>query len=82
MEITEQDKKRRTDAWENINEGYCPPMSADDHRAKADEHDKRANELLSGEKKDSHIIAARAFRKAAGAIDAANQSSKQAVALD
>ena len=76
-----ESQDRRNAAFATIKEGYHPPMSADDHRNKANEHDKRADELLSGEKKDSNLIAAKSHRAAATAIDQANRSSAKAEAL-
>ncbi len=68
-------------ALQNINEaGY--PMSASDHRAKADAHDAKADELKDGVKKESHQVAARANNRAADAIDKANLATKKAEAFD
>ncbi|MGA9158286.1 MAG: hypothetical protein WB249_15970 [Candidatus Sulfotelmatobacter sp.] len=86
MQFTEEEKKEWgiKDGMENITEGlgYCPPMTAAEHRAKADDHDKKADELLSGDKKDAHLIAARAHNAAADAIEKADLSTKKAEAFD
>jgi|SRR5271168_2241898 len=58
------------------------PLSADDHRAKAKEHQAKADELKAGEKKDAHAAAAKAHNDAADAIDTANESSAKAALLD
>lgn len=83
--ITEQHDgyKQLGKGFERIVESYSGfAMSAADHRAKADQHDARADELVSGEKRDAYTIAARNHRKAADAIDKANQSSAKADCLD
>lgn len=79
--LVKDSRARSRRALENIREGYCPAMTADDHRAKATEHDKRADELLSGDKRDSHLVAARAHNRAADAIDKAHQSARKAEAF-
>jgi len=50
-------------------------------RRQAEAHDKRADEMVSGDKKDNHIVAARNNRKAAAAIEQAEQSTRKAEAL-
>ncbi|SPF31613.1 hypothetical protein SBA1_100069 [Candidatus Sulfotelmatobacter kueseliae] len=89
MEITEVDPKLideskaiKTKALENINEAFDPGWSSDQHRAKAREHDLKADKLVSGDEKDSHITASRAHNRAADAIDAATKASAKCAALD
>jgi len=56
---------------------YEPAWGADDHRAQAAKHDRKADGLVSGEAKDSHITAANAHRKAGDLIDKANRASRK-----
>ena len=56
---------------------FTPSRTSDDWRGKADEHDRKADQLVSGEAKDNHISAARACRDAATKIDKANRSTRK-----
>ena len=81
-QITEQDKQRRTGAWEHIKEGYIPPMTPTDYRSAADKHGRKADQLVSGDAKDSHIVAEKKHNQAGDAIDAAHLATRKAEAFD
>jgi hypothetical protein len=80
--ITEVDKHNGGN-FDQILESYSgSPRTASDFRAIANEHERKADGLVSGEKKDSHLAARLANNKAADCIDAANKSSAKAALLD
>ena len=58
------------------------PMTASDFRTKADKHSRIADDLKSGDKKDSHNIACIKCNRAANLIDAAHLASRKAEAFD
>lgn len=60
---------------DNVKEGYCPPMTADEHEGKAAVHQSKADELKAGEKKDANQQAADDHNDAAEAIRKAHKSS-------
>ncbi len=77
-----ESQKIREAALANVKEGYNPPMSADDHRNTAKRLSDKADELLSGDKKDSFITASQAHARAADAIETAHKSSAKVEALE
>ena len=67
--------KWKESSMDNVKEGYCPPMTADEHEGKAAVHQSKADELKAGEKKDANQQAADDHSDAAEAIRKAHKSS-------
>jgi len=77
-----ESRARTKKALETIKESFDPGFSSGQHRNKAAEHGRRAEGLISGDAKDSHLTAERAHNRAADLIDQADTATKKAEALD
>lgn len=77
-DLVELVESRKEQSMEEVKEGYCPPMSASDHSAKAASFQSKADELKAGDKKTAFQGAADAHSKAADAKSAATKAESLA----